>query len=351
MLTAAALPNSAPGAPRWYARMGVLALPGVRALVAPDSFKGTFDAPAVAAALARGLEAVGWEADRCPVADGGEGTMALLAGALGARLVSVTASDPLGRPADCHFALAGDLAIVEMAQASGLARVAEHERDPWVATTRGTGELILAAVAAGAAEIVVAVGGSATTDGGSGAIEAIRAGGGLGAARLVVLCDVRAPFEDAARVFGPQKGADAATVVRLERRLALLAAQLPRDPRGVPATGAAGGLAGGLWAAFGAELRPGAPAVLDALGVDERMRAAQLVVAGEGCIDEQSFGGKIVGELARRTRLAGVPIHAVAGTSRLSDAACERAGIARVWVASTLAEIEAAGREPGAAAR
>ena len=323
----------------------------MRALVAPDSFKGTFDAPAVAAALARGLEAAGWEADRCPVADGGEGTMALLAGALGAHQVAVTASDPLGRPVDCHFALAGDVAIVEMAQASGLARVGQHERDAWAASTRGTGELIRAAVAAGAAQIVVAVGGSATTDGGRGAIEAIRAGGGLGAARLVVLCDVRSPFEDAPRVFGPQKGADEAMVARLEERLAQFAAQLPRDPRGVPATGAAGGLAGGLWAAFDAELRPGAPAVLDALGVDERMRAAQLVVAGEGCIDEQSFAGKIVGELARRARVAGVPVHVVAGTSRLSDADRARAGIERVWVASTLAEIEAAGRELGVAAR
>ena len=325
----------------------------MRALVAPDSFKGTFDAPAVAAALARGLEAAGWEADRCPVADGGEGTMALLAEALDMRLVTVTAGDPLGRLVDCRFALSRDgaTAVVEMAQASGLGLVAEGERDAWAASTRGTGELVVAAVAAGASEILVAVGGSATTDGGDGAIAAIQAGGGLAGARLAVLCDVQTPFEDAARVFGPQKGADPALVARLEKRLGQLAARLPRDPRGVPGTGAAGGLAGGLWAALDAELRPGAPAVLDALGVDERMRSAQLVVAGEGCIDEQSFGGKIVGELTRMARAAGVPIHAVAGTSRLGDAERERRGIERVWVASTLAEIEAAGRDVGAAAR
>ncbi|MGI8729353.1 MAG: glycerate kinase family protein [Solirubrobacteraceae bacterium] len=314
-----------------------------RALIAPDSFKGTFDALTVAGALARGLQRAGWEADRCPVADGGEGTMALLARALGGRLVEARASDPLGRPVDCRFALAGETAIVEMAQASGMARVADHERDAWAASTRGTGELILAAVAAGAREILVAVGGSATTDGGRGAIDAIAAGGGLGATRLAVLCDVECPFEDAARVFGPQKGADTALVARLEDRLATLAGELPRDPRGVPATGAAGGLSGGLWAAFDAELRPGAPAVLDALGVDERMRAAQLVVAGEGRIDEQSFGGKIVGELARRARAAGVALHVVAGCCELAREQWASVGIERVWTASTLAEIEAAG--------
>ena len=315
-----------------------------RALVAPDSFKGTFDAPTVADALARGLEEAGWEADRCPVADGGEGTLELLVGALGGRLETVEATDPLGRPVTCRVGYAGDTAIVEVAQASGLGLVAPAERDAWRASTRGTGELVAAAVAAGAREVVVAGGGSATTDGGRGAIEAIREGGGLGSARLVVLCDVATVFEDAPRIFGPQKGADAATVARLEERLAAFAATLPRDPRGVVGTGVAGGLSGGLWAAFDAELRPGAAAVLDALGVDARMRAAQLVVAGEGRVDEQSFGGKVVGELVRRARVARVPVHAVAGSTTLGEAEWEQVGLARVWTASTLAEIEAAGR-------
>ncbi|MGI9099244.1 MAG: glycerate kinase family protein [Solirubrobacteraceae bacterium] len=320
-----------------------------RALVAPDAFKGTFDATTVAEALARGLEDAGWEADRCPVADGGEGTLELLVRALGGRLVAVSASDPLGRPVTCQVGHAGDTAIVEMAQASGLALVAPRERDAWRASTRGTGELILAAVAAGAGEILVAVGGSATTDGGRGAIEAIREGGGLGTARLVVLCDVETAFENAPRIFGPQKGADRATVARLQERLDAFAQTLPRDPRGVPATGAAGGLAGGLWAAFDAELRPGAPAVLDALAVDDRMRSAQLVVGGEGRIDEQSFGGKVVGELVRRAHAADVPIHAVAGSTTLPEAQWARVGLERVWTASTLDEIEAAGRALGAA--
>jgi len=323
-----------------------------RALVAPDSFKGTFDAPTVAGALAAGLDDAGWEVDRCPVADGGEGTMALLVEALGGELVEARVSDPLGRRIDSRFGLldGGATAIVETAQASGLALVAPEERDAWSASSWGTGQLIRAASVAGTREILVAVGGSATTDGGAGAIEAIRDAGGIGDARVVVLCDVESAFEDAARVFGPQKGADAELIARLEERLDAYAQSLPKDPRGVRATGCAGGLSGGLWAAFDAELRPGAPAVLQALGVDGRMRAAQLVIAGEGCIDDQSFGGKIVGELVRRARSAAVPIHAVVGTSRLSDEAAAAAGLERVWTASTLDEITAAGRELGVSA-
>lgn len=322
----------------------------MRILVAPDSFKGTFDASTVAEALGRGLRAAGREIDACPVADGGEGTLALLAEALGARLVTVAASDPLGREIAAPIAIAGTTAIVEVARASGLGLVGEDERDARAATTRGTGELILAAVAAGAREILVGVGGSATTDGGAGAIDAIRAGGGLRGARLVVLCDVETAFEDAPRVFGPQKGAAPDDVAWLEARLARYAAELPRDPRGAPRTGAAGGLSGGLWAAFDAELRPGAAAVLDALGVDERMRACALVVAGEGCLDAQSLRGKVVGELVRRARAARIPIHAVVGSSRLADAEARAAGLDRVWIASTLDEIEAAGRALGQAA-
>src|SRR4051812_36143612 len=234
-------------------------------LVAPDSFKGTFSAAKVAGAIGRGLERAGlMPPDLCPVADGGEGTLDALLTQLGGELVAAEVSDPLGRPVRAGFALLedGGTALVEMAAASGLGLVAEDERDAWAASTRGTGELIAAAVEAGAQVILVAVGGSATTDGGAGALEAIEDAGGLRGARLVVLCDVRTPFEDAARVFGPQKGADPAMVGRLTGRLEALARRLPRDPRGVPMTGCAGGLSGGLWAAHGAVLEPGARWVL-----------------------------------------------------------------------------------------
>src|SRR5688500_17847495 len=181
--------------------------------------------------------------DLCPVADGGEGTLDALLPGLGGEVVAADVHDPLGRPLRGHFGLVegGGTAIVETATASGLALVAESERDAWAASTRGTGELIAAAVAAGAQVVLVPVGGSATTDGGAGALEAIEEAGGLHGARLVVLCDVRTPFEDAPCVFGPQKGADPAMVTRLERRLDELARRWSRDPRGVPKIGRAAG--------------------------------------------------------------------------------------------------------------
>jgi glycerate kinase len=313
-------------------------------LVAPDSFKGTFSATEVAAAIGRGLHAGGRPADLCPVADGGEGTLAALRASLGGELHTATVSDPLGRAVEAQFSINDDVAIVETAAASGLGLVAEDERDAVAAATTGTGELIAAAVAAGATTIYLGVGGSATTDGGAGAIKAIRRGGGLRGARLVVLCDVRTPFEDAARVFGPQKGAGDDAVRRLTSRLNALARRLERDPRGVPMTGAAGGLSGGLWAAFGAELVPGAAYVLDAVGFDVRLRAARAVVTGEGKLDQQSLVGKVVSEVATRARQAGVPCHAVVGTRALDSMGARVLDLDRVIEAPTLQKIEAAGR-------
>src|ERR1700689_4515450 len=176
-------------------------------LVAPDSFKGTFSAAEVADAISRGLEDGGRETDRCPLADGGEGTMDALALAHGGVPVTVTAHDPLGREVEATFVLSGAEAFVDTAAASGLHLVAEGERDAFAASTYGTGELIAAAIRDGARTVYLGVGGSATTDGGTGAIDALRDAGGLEGVRLIVLCDVRTPFEDAARVFGPQKGA------------------------------------------------------------------------------------------------------------------------------------------------
>ena len=239
-------------------------------LVAPDSFKGTFRATEVAAAIGRGLESAGLRPpDLCPVADGGDGTMEVLLTALGGETAAARVHDPLGREVEAGYALIedGGTAVIEMARASGLALVAPDERDAVAASTRGTGELIAAAVADGAAVVLVACGGSATTDGAAGAIEAIEEAGGLGGARIVCICDVRTPFERAAEVFGPQKGADPATVKRLTKRLNDFAQTLPRDPRGEPMTGCAGGLSGGLWAQYGAALEPGAAFVLERAGL------------------------------------------------------------------------------------
>lgn len=319
-----------------------------RWLVAPDSFKGTFTAAQVAAAIGRGLEAAGAPPpDLCPVADGGEGTLSVLLTALGGRTAGMTVTGPLGAPVPAAFALVedGDTAIVEVAAGSGMTLVPDAERGPeaaWAASSHGTGELVAAAVDAGASVVLLAAGGSATTDGGAGAIAAITEAGGLRGATLVVLCDVRTAYEDAARVFGPQKGADAGTVDRLTERLHAHAGALPRDPRRVLLGGAAGGLAGGLWAAFGAHLEPGAPFVLDAVGFTGRLRAADAVVLGEGRLDGQTLEGKILGEAAARARTAAVPAHAIVGQDALSLPERRALGLRTVVEATTLAEIEAA---------
>ena len=322
-------------------------IPGVpeTVLVAPDSFKGTFTAAEVAAAIGDGLREGGRPVDLCPVADGGEGTADALQTALGGETVTVSVHDPLGRPLAADYVLAGETAFVETASASGLHLVAEDERDALAASTAGTGELIAAAVGAGARTVYLGVGGSATSDGGVGAIAAIEADGGLDGVKLIVLCDVRTPFEDAARVFGPQKGADAETVERLTRRLDDQARGFARDPRGVPMTGGAGGLSGGLWAALGAELVPGAAFVLDAVGFDARMRAARCVITGEGKLDEQSLVGKLISEIATRARQGGVPCYAVVGTRRLDAMGARVLDLDRVLEATNLDELRAAGRE------
>ena len=319
-------------------------------LVAPDSFKGTLRASEVAAAIGRGLERAGCiPPDLMPVADGGEGTMEVLLLALGGETCGVEVSGPLGDPLRAGFALieSGSGAVVEVAAASGLTLVPEQCRDAEAASTYGTGELIAAAVEAGAEVVLVGAGGSATTDGGAGAIEAIEERGGLRGATLVVLCDIRMPFEQSAERFGPQKGADAAAVKRLTRRMDAFAASLPRDPRGVPMTGAAGGLAGGLWARYGAELKPGARFVLDALDAQTRMRAARALVVGEGRMDSTTLEGKIAGELATDGRQSGVPCHAIAGQDGLTLFERRIIDLQTVQQASTVDELEAAGERLG----
>jgi glycerate kinase len=318
-----------------------------RFLVCPDSFKGTFSAVEVAAAIGAGIEEAGGVVDLCPAADGGEGTATTVRAALGGQVRTAPVHDPLGRAIEAAFVLVEDgrTAVVDTAAASGLPLVAPAERDAEAASTYGTGELIAAAVEAGARRVLLAAGGSATTDGGLGAIEALRDGGiADGDAALVVLCDVTTRFEDAAAVFGPQKGADRAAVARLSERLGKIAEGLPRDPRGVPMTGCAGGLSGGLWAAFGAELRPGAEFVLELLGFAERLAAADVVVSGEGRIDAQSLQGKIVGQIAAACVAAARPLHVIVGQDALDPAAAAAAGIASITEAGTLAALHDAGR-------
>lgn len=318
-----------------------------RWLIAPDSFKGTLAATEVAEAMARGVQEAGAEADSCPVGDGGEGTLDALLAAQGGERVEAAAHDPLRRPIVAEYGLLdhGETAVVEVAAASGLPLLSPEERDPERVDTFGTGELIAAAIEAGARTVLVAAGGSATVDGGRGAIEALRERVDVEAIELEVLCDVENPYEDAVPVFGPQKGLDPTSVEGLSARLDEFAASLPRDPRGVPMTGCAGGLSGGLMGAFGARLMPGARFVLDRLDFERRLAAADAVITGEGRLDEQSLGGKVIGTIAEICTRAGKPLYAIVGENALPPELAERAGIASVREAGISDAIAAAARE------
>lgn len=331
----------------------VHALAARPALVAPDAFKGTFTASEVADAIAEGLEAEGVAADRCPIADGGEGTAAVLRGALGGEEHEVRVQGPLGDEVRASFTVldppagrrrAPRTAVLDMASASGHALLAQTELDPLAATTYGTGELIAAAREAGAELILVACGGSATVDGGAGALEAIEDAGGLRGAKLTCLTDVTTAWADAPATFGPQKGADAGAVAELQGRLRALARTFPVDPTLLPGTGAAGGLSGGLHAVLGATLEAGAPFVLNALDTDRRMRAARFVIVGEGRIDRTTLSGKGPGELATRARQAGVPTHAVVGVNAISAFDARIIDLMEIIEATTRDELVAAGR-------
>ena len=322
----------------------------IRILIAPDKFKGSFDAATVAAAIADGIAAVASdfeiEVTICPIADGGEGTAEALLGAHGGRRVEAVASDPIGRPLLCSYAML-DLepmtAVVEVAEASGLWRLAPDEYDPVGADTRGTGQLIAAALSAGARRVLVACGGSATVDGGVGAVaEFDFAAEG---AELICLCDTRAAFLDAVELFAPQKGAGPAELVVLRERFGALVEGWPRDPSRLPFSGAAGGLAGGLWALRGATLRGGAATVLDAVGFDFALARSDLVVTGEGRLDSSSLSGKAVGEVAARARRAEVRCVAIVAQNRLAAASARAAGIASVREASNEAAIRAAAHD------
>lgn len=294
----------------------------MRIVVAPDKFRGTATAAEAAAALAGPLRASGHTVVEVPLADGGEGTLEALGGANR----TTTVSGPLGDQVEAAWRLSGRRAVIEMAQASGLALVGGAEgNDAVSASTFGTGELIAAALDQGANDIVVGVGGSATTDGGLGALRALYPVHRLRGVRLTVACDVRIGFVEAAELFAPQKGATPAQVELLQRRLERLVQvyleEYGFDVSGLEYAGAAGGLAGGL-ACVGADLDSGFDLVAERVGLEEAVEAADLVVTGEGFLDAESFEGKVVGGVAEMAGHLGVPVVAVVGEA--FDGAAER---------------------------
>lgn len=282
----------------------------MRAVCCPDSLKGVLTASDAAAALASGFRETGWEADEVPLGDGGEGTAQVLQAALGGEWTTARVEDPLGREVEARFLLLpGGRAVVEAAEAVGLGRLEEAERDPIRASSRGLGQLMAAAAAAGAAELVVALGGSATVDGGLGLREVLPEL----PVPAVAACDVRNPLlgdRGAARAFGPQKGASPSQVEELERRLAGMAELTPYAD--LPGAGAAGGLGAAL-AALGAELVAGIDLVLDAIGFGERLSGASLAVTGEGALDRSSLEGKTVVGVLRACDRSGVPCFVFGG--------------------------------------
>ena len=298
-------------------------------LIAPDSFKGSLTSVQVARALADG-----WlrarpddEVVLCPLADGGEGTLAAIEAAGGWSVRTARVQDPLRRPVDARWLLSADgqRAVVEMAEASGLSRVTPADRDPFAATSVGTGELVGAAIDAGAHHVTLGIGGSATTDGGRGLLDGLGNGSRrLDATDVEVACDVSNPLlgpTGAAATYGPQKGATPDDVAALDARNAAWADELEalegRRERDTPGAGAAGGVGFGLLAAQGRfrsfALRPGIDLVMEATDFPTRLARADLVITGEGRIDAQTGFGKTALGVAKRAAAANVPCIAVGG--------------------------------------
>jgi glycerate kinase len=325
----------------------------VRVVIAPDKFKGSLTALEAAAAMAVGVARAAPEAsiDQVPMADGGEGTTQALVAATGGSFREAQVTGPLGDPVIASFGLLGDgrTAVLEMAAASGLVLVPPEKRNPLVATTRGTGELLLAAIAAGARRVVIGIGGSATNDGGAGFGQAIgfrllddqdrdlEPGGGnlarlaridrlarrseLEGVEIAVACDVTNTLcgpRGASAVYGPQKGANPSMVEILDQNLAHFAAVVERDLgvaiKDLPGSGAAGGLGGGLVAFAGGKLEPGALLIIDAVKLAERLENADLCLTGEGAIDAQSAFGKAAVGVAQLARSLNCPTLALAGS-------------------------------------
>ena len=337
----------------------------MRILIAPDKFKGSLSALAAAEAIARGFRTVWPEAtmDLAPIADGGEGFAEALAAALGAEWVNVRSVDAIGRPIDARYAwLSGEkLAVIEMSEASGLWRIAAGERAPLRANTFGTGVLLADAIARGAARALIGLGGSATTDGGSGLARAlgyrfaisdgtefqpspgtlsslgkIEQPSSLCLPEVIAACDVQNPLlgvRGAARVYGPQKGASPEQVEALETAMMRLAdvcaSSFGKDHRDIPGAGAAGGLGFGLLTFCNASIRPGFDIIAETVRLEDRIAAADLVVTGEGRLDDQTLDGKGPAGIAALARSAGKRVIGFGGS--VTDAA-ERAGLFDILV-------------------
>jgi len=337
-------------------------------VVAPQSLKGSLDAPDVGEAIAAGIRRVWPDADIrvVPVADGGEGTVRSLVAATGGALRHARVMGPLGEPVDAEYGMLGGnragTAVIEMAAASGLPLVPPEKRNPRMTTTRGTGELMRAALDAGARQLLIGIGGSATNDGGAGMAQALGAqlldaqgnelpAGGVALAKLAridtssldprlkdvevqVASDVTNPLcgpEGASAVYGPQKGATPEMVSELDAALAhygeILTRDLGADVARVPGAGAAGGLGAGLLAFAHAQLVPGAQLVLETLDFAHLLDGAALVFTAEGQLDSQTAYGKAVGAVTTAARKAGAHVVALAGSITADDAALEKLGI------------------------
>ena len=282
-------------------------------LAAVDKFRGTATAAQVATAIGHACWQLGHDCVERPLADGGEGTLEALGGANRTTLVT----GPLGKPVQAPWRLHRGTAVIEMACASGLLLAGgKQENDPIAATTTGTGELIDAALDLGAKRIIVCLGGSATTDGGLGAIKAIQTPARLKGVEFVVACDVTTQFTDAAKVFAPQKGASPAQVQFLTTRLEKLVQDYQTnygvDVSKISGAGAAGGLAGGL-AALGAQLVPGFDLVAEEVELDVLIADIDMIITGEGFMDSESFAGKVVGSMAELAFERKIKIAAICG--------------------------------------
>lgn len=327
----------------------------MKIVVAPDSFKESLRAKEVAEIIEEGIKRVFPQVEviKVPLADGGEGTIEAILEARGGKFISQEVASPLGERIKAHFGILDDgfTGIVEMAQASGLSLVPQSQRNPLLTTTYGTGELIKAALDRGCKRIIVGIGGSATVDGGAGMVQALGAkllngkgkqisfgGGSLGEivsidmssldsrvknTEVLVASDVNNPLcgpKGAARVYGPQKGATPEMVKTLEKNLAhfamMIKKYLNKEVKNIPGAGAAGGLGAGLIAFLGAELRPGIKLMIEASRLEKRIKGADLVISGEGRIDEQTVYGKTPVGVAEMAKKEKIPVIIIGGEIR-----------------------------------